>query len=449
MVLKQLFGASNKETRKPQVSTIEQPPEKPTHELATQSGTQHTSANTETDGPAAAVHLEQAMFENARNDNTDTRFKVYQELLFSDLLLALADSESNTPINTDPANVNVAILTNPQNVKFAAAFTNAAATKRWRPEGGNYVTVRGQDLFKLLEPSPAEVVVINPGSAPFITLPKIEYRQLAAGIIPQSQQSPVQTATTPQEPQVAFPPDIVTEMQKNFAREVLLKQEKLDACAFGAMLPPGAKQEDGWVRTLFVRVKDPAMKQEEGQALMENIHKAIAENEAFKDTGFQLLHVPDTNFWGMVAQNNAAIFDANPPQPQEQTSQEMQLAFPPDVFTPEQKTASQSVIESESRVEAAAIGAILPPGANKESGWIRTIFLRVKDIQPTQEEVQKFCMDVRDRIRANENLFKETGFEVGVMPDPNFWVAMNREKIALFDRNPPPVPTETPATATV
>jgi hypothetical protein len=265
----------------------------------------------------------------------------------------------------------------------------------------------------------------------------MEYRQLAAGIIPQSSQSPVQMAANPQEPQVAFPPDIVSETQKNFAKEFLEKQEQVDACAFGAMLPPGAKQEDGWVRTLFIRVKDLTLKQEEGQALMETIHKGISENEIFKETGFQLLHVPDANFWGNVAHNNAALFDNNPPQPQQQNNQEMQLAFPPDVFTADQKTAAQSVMESDGRVEAAAIGAILPPGANKEDGWIRTIFLRVKDVEPSQEAVQKFCMDMRDRIRASQELFKETGFEVGVMPDPNFWAAMNEQKIALFDRNPP------------
>jgi hypothetical protein len=170
---------------------------------------------------------------------------------------------------------------------------------------------------------------------------------------------------------------------------------------------------------------------------METIHKGISENEIFKETGFQLLHVPDANFWGNVAHNNAALFDNNPPQPQQQNNQEMQLAFPPDVFTADQKTAAQSVMESDGRVEAAAIGAILPPGANKEDGWIRTIFLRVKDVEPSQEAVQKFCMDMRDRIRASQELFKETGFEVGVMPDPNFWAAMNEQKIALFDRNPP------------
>jgi hypothetical protein len=438
MVLKQLFGGGKSETKKPDVATVPNRESKP--QITTPPQAESVSKS---DEPAVAMHLEHAMVENVRTDNTDTRFKVYQELLFSDLLLALADTNPDAPPPPDQGTVNVAILTNPQNVKFAAAFTSAAASKRWRPEGGNYVTVRGQDLFKLLEPSPAEVVVINPGSAPFIALPKLEYRQLAAGIIPQSPQSPVQMAANPQEPQVAFPPDIVSETQKNFAKEFLEKQEQVDACAFGAMLPPGAKQEDGWVRTLFIRVKDLSLKQEEGQALMETIHKGISENEVFKETGFQLLHVPDPNFWGNVAHNNAAIFDNNPPQPQQQNNQEMQLAFPPDVFTADQKTAAQSVMESDGRVEAAAIGAILPPGANKEDGWVRTIFLRVKDVEPTQEAVQKFCTDMRDRIRASQELFKETGFEVGVMPDPGFWAAMNEQKIALFDRNPPSPQTAT------
>jgi hypothetical protein len=383
------------------------------------------------------------MMENARNDNADTRYKVYQELLFSDLLLALTEQGEN-PTPTGDGTVNVAILTNPQNVKFGAAFTSAAATKRWRPEGGNYVTIRGQDLFKLLEPSPAEVVVINAGSAPFIVLPKLEYRQLAAGIIPQSKQSPVQVNAAQQEPQVAFPQDVLTAEQRVVATEMLISISELDAAAFGVVLPPGAKAEDGWLRTLFVRVKDTNTSQEQGQALMENIHKVITEHATFKDVGFQLVHVGETGLWGIVAANNAALFDNNPPPPatpnQNQPAgenQEIQLAFPPDVFTPEQKTLARNALESDHRIDAASIGAILPPGANKETGWVRTVFLRLKNAEVTQDEVQKLCVELRDNIKSNQSIFNETGFEVGVMPDPSFWAAMTQEKLALFDRNPP------------
>jgi hypothetical protein len=445
MVLKQLFGGGKKNSNKTDSVPAMESPEKEV--TAVQEAHAEVPAGAE---PSTATNLEAAMMENARNDNADNRYKVYQELLFSDLLLALTDNAEATP----PADgtVNVAILTNPQNVKFAAAFTSAAATKRWRPEGGNYVTIRGQDLFKLLEPSPAEVVVINAGGAPFIILPKLEYRQLAAGIIPQSAQSPVQMASAPQEPQVAFPADVLSPEQRKVAHEMLSGVPELDAAAFGVVLPPGAKPEDGWLRTLFVRVKDTSTTQEQGQALMESIHKQITGHDTFKDMGFQLVHVGEAGLWGIVAANNAALFDHNPPPPaapqSEQaqgTNQEIQLAFPPDVFSPEQKGMAKTALENDGRVEAATIGAILPPGANKETGWVRTVFLRLKNTELGQDDVQKLCVEIRDSIRGSEELFKETGFEVGVMPDPNFWAAMTQEKLALFDRNPPPVQKPQPA----
>lgn len=151
MVLKQLFGTGKSETKKPQVSAV---PERQAANREPDSPKTPSSEHGET--PTAASHLESAMQENARNDNGDTRFKVYQELLFSDLLLALADSETANPNPTpEQGMVNVAILSNPQNVKFAAAFTSAEASKRWRPEGGNYVTVRGQRSLQTSRTQPS------------------------------------------------------------------------------------------------------------------------------------------------------------------------------------------------------------------------------------------------------------------------------------------------------
>lgn len=340
MVLKSLFGKKGETQKTSGVPGMEESPQASPSNAASSPerapGAESAAANP--GEPTPAVYLEQAMLENARNDTPDSRRKVYQELLFSDLLLALADEADGTARQgaeeiKDPNNLSVAILTNSGGIQFAAAFTSAAAARRWRAEGGQYVSVRGQDIFKLLEPSPAEVVVVNAGSAPFIVLPKVEYRQLAMGIVPQNGPSPVQVAAA--------------------------------APGQGA---PGAEGQPN------------------GQA----------------DDG------------------------------------QMQVAFPPDVFNEEQKAHALEVMNTMAQVEAAVLGAILPPGTG-ERGWIRTLFIRVNGIEESQEAMQAFCAEVRQSIASKEDLFNEVGFEVGVMPDPNFWVAMHQNGIVLFDHNPPQV----------
>lgn len=283
--------------------------------------------------PSPAVHLETAMVDNARNDTAETRAKVYQELLFSDLLLALSDpaaADAEAPANEKAAvegspSVNVAILSNAQGVQFSAAFTSAAAARRWRAEGGQYVSIRGQDVFKLLEPSPAEVIVLNPGSAPFIVLNKVEYKQLAMGIVPQTQRSPVQV---------------------NVGNE------------------QAANQNEG-----------------------------------------------------------------------------MQIAFPSDAFNDVQKQHALKILSDIENIEAVALGAILPPNAPQDTGWLRTVFIRVNGLEQNQEKVQSFCLGIRDSMRKDNDYFVETQFEVGVMPDPGFWAAMHQNNFILLDKNPPQVPS--------
>ena len=330
MVLKKLFGKRDADTSKDKSGADAGAQTLATSESVSEEETNQQPVS-ESSEPKAAEYLELAMVENARNDTPDSRRKVYQELLFSELLLALSEPDPNaaSPAAAEQGqNMSVAILQNSAGTPFAAAFTSGAAARRWRPDGGQYVSVRGQDIFKLLEPSPAEVIVINPGSAPFVILPKVEYRQLAMGIVPQSAQSPVQIATGQAE----------------------------EGAAEGA--------EDG----------------------------------------------------------------------------QMQVAFPPDVFSDEQKAQAQQVMSSNSNIEAAVLGAILPPNGAKDA-WVRTIFLRVAGIPETAEAMQQFCTSVRGEIVADrDTLFAQTPFEVGVMPDPGFWQAMHQNGIILFDKNPPPMP---------
>lgn len=325
MVLKSLFGKKDQNQNNTQQSSTTPEPQE-----------ENSSTQNQQIEPIPAMHLENAIVDNARSDNPETRAKVYQELLFSDLLLALAEADPNAEQqnqeqqeseSNNNSNVNVAILSNAQGVQFAAAFTSAVAARRWRAEGGQYVSVRGQDVFKLLEPSPAEVIVINPGSAPFVVLNKVEYRQLAMGIVPQSSRSPVQ-----------------------------------------------------------------------------------------------------------VAANEDKNGEASAP-----AQDSMQIAFPPDVFSDEQKLHAQQILSTNNNIEAVAIGAILPPNAPKDTGWMRTVFLRTQGVEANQEVVQKFCVNVRESLVKDNSLFQEVPFEVGVMPDPNFWIAMHQNKFVLLDKNPPQI----------
>ena len=300
-------------------------------------------------GPAPALDLERAMVANVAMDSPDTRMRVYQELLFSDLLLAVADeaeagheTEQLTNGQTvDASKVRVAILKNASNIQFAVAFTSGEAASRWRPEGGQYVSIKGQEIFKLLDASPAEVIVINPASLPFIVLPKLDYKQLALGVVPQTQHSPVQN-------------------------------------------PPPQQQQES------------------------------AASQGSQD---------------------------NETDPNQDSNQQMQIAFPPDVFNDDQKSFIKTLLLVHTQVEAAVFGALKPPGA-KENEWVRTIFLRVRGVEQTQEAVQTFSNEVKQSILQNQAVFKDVGFEVGIMPDPQFWLAMHENKLVIVDKNPPSVPAK-------
>ncbi len=342
MVLKSIFRKKNS-VEKQNAQEQLQPKEIRTEDsnsnsnLSFSSLSQSPSNSNQNEEPPVALHLEKSMIENAREDNSTTRTRVYQELLFSNVLLALADEAepSEVPQNVEPLHkgndnvptttnkMNIAILSNQQGIHFAAAFTSAKSAKLWRAEGGHYVSIRGQELFKLLENSPVEVIVVNPGSAPFVTLDKIQFKQLAMGIVPNTDRSPVQAA------------------QVN---------------------PEGSASENG--------------------------------------------------------EENSGI----------------QVAFPPDAFSEEQKQHTLKTLSKHDKITAVAVGALLPPNANKETGWVRAVFLRTNDLELQGEGIQKFCLDIREEVVHESKFFKDFHFEVGVMPDPEFWKAVNANKFSLFDK---------------
>lgn len=335
MVLKKLFGKREAESAKTPANTAAAS----TAQSAVPAQNSDVGASTaqesgqESGEPKAAEYLELAMVENARNDTPDSRRKVYQELLFSELLLALAEPDPNAApaAGEDGQNMTVAILQNSAGTPFAAAFTSGAAARRWRPDGGQYVSVKGQDIFKLLEPSPAEVIVVNPGSAPFIILNKVEYRQLAMGIVPQTANSPVQIAAGNPEQgadagggdgqmQVAFPPDVFTAEQRAHAADALAANSSIEAAVLGAILPPNAGQ-DGWIRTIFLRVSGLTESPEDMQAFSLNIRNGIVDGQQalFENSPFEVGVMPDPNFWQAMHQHEAInkngniLFDKNPP----------------------------------------------------------------------------------------------------------------------------------------
>ena len=158
MVLKKLFGKRDSAQNADAVKNTQSEQQELTPSAAPQSAQESTTQqSSDASEPKMAEFLEQAMVENVRQDSGESRRKVYQELLFSELLLALSEPEQGAPAPEGGAdqNMSVAILQNSAGTPFAAAFTSGAAARRWRPDGGQYVSVRGQDIFKLLEPSPA------------------------------------------------------------------------------------------------------------------------------------------------------------------------------------------------------------------------------------------------------------------------------------------------------
>ncbi len=278
-----------------------------------------------TNEPPAAVQLEAAMIENIRDDNKDSRAKIYQELLFSDLLLALMDGPQPDPSqlqnNNGQQNLNVAIMSNPQGVQFAAIFTDSKAAQRWRPDGGQYASIRGQDIFKILESSPAEVIVVNPGTVPFAVLTKADYKLLAKGILPQNQQSPVQ-ATIPADAvppegsmQISFPADAFTEEQKEKINSFLQKTEEIEAAALGALLPPNSPSENDWLRTIFLRTKNKGLAQDAAQKFCIELREKLMDDvTSLKEVNFEVGVMPDNNFWVAMHQNNFVLFDKDAPK---------------------------------------------------------------------------------------------------------------------------------------
>ena len=319
MVLKSIFGKNKNDETKAS-------PENNAAKAAL-AASSAPGADSQPAEPPAAEYLEKAIVDNARDDTNETRKKLYQELLFSDLLLALADEDPAQQNAQQPQGTqSIAILTNPSGVQFAVAFSSMAAARRWRADGGRYMSLRGQDLYKLLEPSPAEVIVLNPGSAPFVVLPKPDYKQLALGLIPQSAHSPVQVAqgqpgaegdSAPAEGQmqIAFPPDVFDENQRSLALSTMQNNAQIEAAALGAIQPPAPEpgKEAPWLRTVFIRVNGVEDAGESMQKFCIEVRDAIrSTTSTLDDIPFEVAVMPDPDFWQHLQKNQLILFDKNP-----------------------------------------------------------------------------------------------------------------------------------------
>ena len=122
-----------------------------------------------------------------------------------------------------------------------------------------------------------------------------------------------------------------------------------------------------------------------------------------------------------------------------QHNQGVQIAFPPNIFSEEHKQHILNILMANEHVEAAAIGATSQANTSQNPSWLKTIFLRVNQIEHQEQIMQKFCTDLKKLITQNTTLFNEddTSFEIGVMLDPNFWLAVHQNNFILFDKNPP------------
>jgi hypothetical protein len=275
-----------------------------------------------------ATELEKAVLENFHNDNLDTREKLFQELLFSNVLVSLSDhypknevsshlkdSHKSYEVSHDPDSVNIAIFTNNKNLKFVAAFTNAECSRKWKGEDGYYANIRGQDLFKTLENSPVDIIVINPSSSPYIVLSRDEFMQLAFGVLPKIKKSPVYFQTDkggkviePPNLEISFPENTFSKDLKEKVLELLKHEEMIEMIAYGAL--HHTDKENYWKRVIFIKYssKLPSLNI---QKLCRNLKEKIIETYAsnFEKIDFEVANMPDKNFWSLIKKKNLVVYE--------------------------------------------------------------------------------------------------------------------------------------------
>ena len=108
--------------------------------------------------------------------------------------------------------------------------------------------------------------------------------------------------------------------------------------------------------------------------------------------------------------HKAFLFDRKPPEIPEE------IGFRTDAFTADQKAVIEQILQRDPRVDAVALGGVLPPEANPKNGWVRTVFTRVVDVDlVNQVEVNELFKTLHKNIMANKKLFEDMAFTFRIM----------------------------------
>ncbi len=271
------------------------------------------------EGPSGLGLLGEAMVEAARGDSPETRRRVYQELLFSDLLVALEESpEARLP--GLPPGKQVLVRHNTAGIPGVFAFTSRAFAEKF-VDSPDLVSLRGQDALGLLASGGGEAVVVNAGSLPFLLLTRDDAVRLSKGIVPESRFSPVRSELAPSpgadaspgsEATLAFPPGIFNEEQTQRLRKVLATHHRLEAASVAVARPPGAP-ENAWMRVVFLKVKGEPLAQEQARALCQELVRDVRErNTLFDESPFEFAVMSDPPFWEAMVKENLLLFGKQP-----------------------------------------------------------------------------------------------------------------------------------------
>ena len=275
-----------------------------------------------------ASELDKAVLDNFNDDSLDTREKLFQELLFSNLLVALSDhypknemsnhlkdSHKSYEVSHDPDSVNIAIFTNNKGLKFVAAFTSAECSRKWKGEDGYYANLRGQDLFKVLENSPVDIIVINPSSSPYVVLSRDEFMQLAFGILPKIKKSPVYFQTdkggqiiAPPSMEISFPENTFSKDLKGKILQLLKQEDNIEMIAYGAL--HHADKEKYWKRVIFIKYNSK-LSSLNIQKLCKDLKSKLLEaySKYFEKMDFEVANMEDKNFWSLLKNKKLIVYE--------------------------------------------------------------------------------------------------------------------------------------------
>lgn len=127
-----------------------------------------------------------AMHASALKDNAESRLRLYEEFLRSELFLPVIEYPK---LDSPTTNLQMSLPTDREGKVFCPAFTDVEALKNWDPNTP-FVQIKAPALFQVVAGMPVQRIVINPYDPirkmlrPGGTLFPVEYKVLAQGLIP-------------------------------------------------------------------------------------------------------------------------------------------------------------------------------------------------------------------------------------------------------------------------